>query len=60
MNDRTRQYLCLGVAVVLIVTGTLATGLFPPTLLYQALAGGTIVTGFAVAYVCLGSFEIFE
>ena len=31
--------------MVLIITGTLVTGVFPSTLLYQVLAGGIIVGG---------------
>lgn len=57
MKDGIRQYGCLGVAVALIVTGTLATGLLPPTPLYQVLAGGIIVGGFAVVFICLGSVD---
>lgn len=53
MKESTRQYACFGVAVVLVVTGTIATGLVPSTPLYQALAGSVIVAGFAVGYVCL-------
>jgi len=55
-NDR-QQYVYLGLAAVLIVTGTLATGLFPSSPFYQALAGGIIVVGFAIGYVGLGAFE---
>jgi len=60
MTDRIRKYAGLGVAVILIVAGTAATGLFPPTPLYQAIAGGIIVGGFALAFVCLGAFGILE
>lgn len=50
----------MGFAVVLIITGTVATGLLPSTILYQVLAGGVIVAGFAVTFVCLGGFEFLE
>ena len=56
MKERIRQYACLGVAVALIITGTLATGLVPSTTPYQVLAGSVIVAGFAVSYVCLSGF----
>ncbi|MFB6146837.1 MAG: hypothetical protein ABEJ08_04045 [Halobacteriaceae archaeon] len=55
MDERTRQYACGGVAVLLIIGGTLATGLLPPTLPSQVIAGGIIVAGFAVAYACVGT-----
>ena len=60
MKERTRRYVCLGVAVVLIFTGTLATGLVPSTAPYQILAGGIIVAGFAVGYLCLGTFDFLD
>ncbi len=44
---------CFVVAAVLVVGGTLATGVFPPTLPYQILAGGIIVSGFALVFLCL-------
>ena len=57
MKDRIRRYACLGVAGVLVITGTIATGLVPSTTLYQVLAGGIIVAGFAIGYLCLGTFD---
>ena len=60
MQVRTRRSLGLGIAVALIIAGTLATGLLPPTFLYQVLAGGIIVTGFAVGYLSLGTFDFLE
>jgi hypothetical protein len=60
MNDKTRQYVFLGLAAVLIATGTLATGLLPSTLFYQLLSGGLIVAGFAVGYAGLGAFKFPE
>ena len=60
MNDKPRQYVFLGLAAVLIVTGTLATGLLPSTPFYQLLSGGIIVAGFAVGYAGLGAFEFLE
>lgn len=58
--DRRRRYAGLGVAVVLIITGTLGTGFLPSTPLYQVIAGGLIVAGFAVGYASLGAFEFLE
>lgn len=60
MQKRIRQYMCFGVAVVLVVTGTIATGLVPSTPLYQVLAGSIIVAGFAVGYLCLSGFNFLE
>lgn len=57
-NDRLRRYGCLLVAAVLVVGGTLATGYLPTTTAYQALAGATIVTGFALVFVCLGGVDV--
>lgn len=53
MESRTR-YACLGLSVLLVIGGTLATGVVPSTLPAQALAGGVIVAGFLLVYVCLG------
>ena len=47
-----RQLGCLAVAVVLVVGGTLATGVLPRTTAGQLVAGGIIVAGFAVLYYC--------
>ncbi|AGN00090.1 hypothetical protein L593_00675 [Salinarchaeum sp. Harcht-Bsk1] len=60
MNDRRRQYVLLGLALALIVTGTLATGLLPSTAPYQILAGALIVAGFAVGYVGVGAIKLPE
>ena len=60
MKNSTQRYVCLGVAVLLVITGTLATGLLPSTLLYQVLSGGIIVTGFALGYACLDAFKFLE
>lgn len=38
-------------AVALVLGGTFATGLLPPTAPYQILAGGLIVAGFALLLV---------
>jgi len=54
MLDGPREYACVAVAAVLVIGGTVAAGLFPSTTLSQVLAGGIIVAGFAVAWVCLG------
>ena len=50
----------LGLAAVLIVVGTLGTGILPSTPFYQILSGGFIVSGFAVGYASLGAFEFLE
>jgi len=60
MKRKGRQYVFLGLAAVLIVVGTLATGFLPSTPFYQALSGGIIVAGFAVGYVGLGDFDFLE
>ncbi|MFB6218993.1 MAG: hypothetical protein ABEH77_07445 [Halobacteriaceae archaeon] len=52
MEARTR-YACLALSVLLVVGGTLATGVVPGTLPAQAVAGGVIVAGFGLVYVCL-------
>lgn len=57
-SDRLRRYGCLLAAAVLVVVGTLATGFLPASLEYQALAGATIVAGFALVFVCLGGVDI--
>jgi|GEM_PF-4120623 len=49
----TRDYACFGVAVLLLVVGTFATGFLPPSPLSQVLAGGLIVAAFALIFVCL-------
>jgi hypothetical protein len=56
MSDR-RRYPCLALAAVLVVAGTIAAGLLPSSPLYQVLAGGIIVAGFAVGYACVGAFD---
>jgi hypothetical protein len=58
MNVEFRDVVCAGVALTLIVSGTLATGVFPSTTPYQVLAGSMIVAGFAVGYYCLGAFQM--
>jgi hypothetical protein len=60
MEDRTRTYACLALSVVLVVGGTLATGLLPPTPGYQVVAGGIILLGFVLVYACLGGFQFAE
>lgn len=60
MIEHRGQYACLAVAVVLVITGTLAAGLLPSTTLYQILAGSIIVAGFAVSYLCFTEVDIFR
>lgn len=57
MGNVPRRYACLGVSVALVVVGTISTGLLPPSLPYQIVAGGLIVLGFIVGYGCLGVFD---
>lgn len=45
---------CVLTAFALVVGGTLATGLVPPTGPYQVVAGGVIVAGFALLLYCFG------
>jgi len=47
----------MAVAILLIIGGTLATGLLPSSTPYQVLAGGIIVAGFGVAYWTLGALD---
>lgn len=56
-GDRTRTAACLAVGLVLIIGGSLATGLVPEGAIYQVLAGAVIVAGFAVVFLCLGALE---
>lgn len=60
MDERRRRYALLGLALALLVGGTLATGLLPSTPLYQAVAGAMIVAGFAVGYVGIGAIRLPE
>lgn len=60
MTDGLRRYGCLVVAAALVVAGTLATGLLPPTTGSQVLAGAVIVAGFGLGFVCMGGLERFE
>ena len=45
---------------MLIVAGTLATGLLPPSGTSRILVGGLIVAGFAVAYAAVGASDFLE
>jgi hypothetical protein len=60
MENKHRRCVFLGLAVVLIVFGTLATGYLPSTPFYQILSGSLIVAGFAVGYAGLGAFDVLE
>ncbi|WP_185903333.1 MULTISPECIES: hypothetical protein [Halobacteriales] len=60
MESKHRRYGLFGLAAVLIVVGTLATGFLPSTPFYQILSGGIIVAGFVVGYAGLGAFEFLE
>lgn len=59
MNEQARTYGGLALAALLIVAGSLATGLFPSGVQYQVLAGAIIVAGFAVGYYSIGAFDEF-
>lgn len=59
VTDSVRRYGCLAIAGLLVVGGTLATGLVPQEPLYQVLAGAIIVAGFGLGFVCLGGMEEF-
>ncbi|PSQ32567.1 hypothetical protein BRD09_03330 [Halobacteriales archaeon SW_10_68_16] len=54
MLDGPREYAWFAVALLLVLGGTIAAGLLPGTWPSQALAGGIIVAGFAVAWLALG------
>lgn len=60
MSEKLRTYGCLALAGLLVVAGTLATGLLPQTTLYQVLAGAIIVAGFGLGFVCLGGLDGLE
>jgi fructose-1,6-bisphosphatase/inositol monophosphatase family enzyme len=60
MDGRLRTYGSLAVALLLVLAGTLATGVLPATVPYQLLAGLVIVAGFAVGYLGLVGFELPE
>lgn len=60
MDERLRTYGSLVGAILLVLGGTVATGLLPPTLPYQLLAGLVIVGGFGLGYVGLEGFEFPE
>lgn len=58
MDERLRTYGSLVGAIVLVVGGTLATGVLPPTLPYQLLAGAIIVAGFGLGYLGLDALNV--
>lgn len=60
MDNRTKRYLGLAVAVLLVVSGTLATGLLPSTRRYQTMASVMIVGGFMVGYAVIGSLYVLD
>ncbi|MFB6220230.1 MAG: hypothetical protein ABEH90_02210 [Halolamina sp.] len=60
MDERLRTYGSLVGAVLLVLGGTLATGVLPPTPRYQFLAGLVIVAGFALGYVGFVGVELLE
>jgi hypothetical protein len=60
MREQTKRYGGFGLAAVLVITGTLASGFLPSTMPYQVLAGGFIVAGFLISFVCLGGVEFPE
>lgn len=60
MDERLRTYGSLIGAILLVVGGTLLTGVLPPTPRYQLLAGLVIVAGFALGYVGFIGVELPE
>jgi fructose-1,6-bisphosphatase/inositol monophosphatase family enzyme len=58
MDDRLRTYGSLAGAIILVAGGTLATGVLPPTLPYQLLAGAIIVAGFGLGYIGLDALGV--
>lgn len=60
MDERLRTYGLLAGAILLVLGGTLATGVFPPTLPYQLVAGLLIVAGFGLGYAALDAFDLPE
>lgn len=60
MDEKTREYAGVGLGIVLIVGGIFSTGILPSTTLYQVLAGGIIVAGFAIAFASVNAFEFPE
>ncbi|MEF8801150.1 MAG: hypothetical protein V5A38_06465 [Halolamina sp.] len=57
MDERLRTYGSLAGAILLVIGGTVATGVLPPTPAYQLLAGLIIVGGFALGYIGLEGLE---
>lgn len=58
MDERLRTYGSLVGATLLVLGGTLATGVLPPTPRYQLLAGLIIVAGFALGFIGFVGFEL--
>ena len=58
MNERLRTVGGLGLASLLVVGGTLATGYLPSEPRWQLVAGALIVAGFALGFLVLGEFEL--
>ncbi|AEN04893.1 hypothetical protein [Halolamina sp.] len=58
MDQRLRKYGSLVGSVVLVVVGTLATGILPATVPYQLLAGAIIVAGFGLGYIGLDALGV--
>ncbi|MFB6310545.1 MAG: hypothetical protein ABEH64_05105 [Salinirussus sp.] len=57
-ESKLRDIICASAAIVLVLTGMLLTGVLPSGGRYQLVAGAVIVAGFAVAYGCLGGWEL--
>lgn len=43
---------CFVIAAAFVIGGVMGTGFLPPTLRSQLVAGGLIVVGFALVFVC--------
>lgn len=48
-----REVVCFVIAAIMISSGTLASGLVPPTLPFQLLIGAVILGAFVLIVVCL-------
>jgi hypothetical protein len=60
MKDRFRTYGSLVGAAILVLAGTVATGVLPSTLPFQLVAGLLIVAGFVLAYAGAIGIELPE
>jgi hypothetical protein len=59
ISSTIEGYGCIGLAVALVSIGTISTGFLPEDAIYQIIAGGLIVAGFALGYFCFESPSFF-